>query len=108
MATLALIAARKIAQQSERTILLPVATDDGSSSLAASVSHGPFVAGDQVVIVCNGQFHAVAGVGVTTVSTAGPGPFPAGVYAFTIPDACTHVALIQGAAGAASGCVYVG
>lgn len=108
VATLTTVSGRDRALASERTILLPVTTDTGAQTLATARSYGPFAAGDQVVIVANGEFHAVAGVEATAATASSPGPFPAGAYSFTIPDACTHVSLIQGAAGAASGCAYLG
>jgi hypothetical protein len=96
------------ALQQSRAALLPVAGDAGMASLATSQRFGPFNAGDQLVIGITGAAHVLAGDGTVAATVASPIIPSAGVYKFALPNGCTHVALIQSAAGAASGQAYKG
>jgi hypothetical protein len=95
MATLALThpGAEEHHRASE-TMLLPFDTDAGAASLAASVRFGPFIPGDPIILYADAPFHAVAGSSTIIATTAKP-KFPGGlVLAMTMPDGCTHVAMI--------------
>lgn len=98
----------KVAVEEADIALLPDADDTGSASLATSQRFVTGAPGTRVVVVANGEFHVQGGEGDVEATTGSPGPFPAGAYKFTVPDGVTHVALIQGAAGAAAGCAYRG
>lgn len=86
--------------------LLPVAGDSGATSLAASARFGTFVAGDPVIVCADAAFHMVAGTVTITATTSSP-KFPAGMYSMTMPDGCTHVAMIT-SSGACVGQAYRG
>jgi hypothetical protein len=88
-------------------MLLPISTDAGAAALVVSVRFGPFVPGDPIIVVSDAAFHMVAGT-VTIDATVASPKFLAGLYAFTMPDDCTHVAMIQSVAGAAVGQAYRG
>lgn len=98
---------RAAATETALRALAPISTDTGASALTAAVVFGPFVAGDSIIVAADAGFHFQAGASDVTATTARP-KFPAGVYKMVVPDGCTHVALIQSAAGAALGQVYAG
>jgi len=87
--------------------LLPVTGDSGALALDTSKRFGPFVAGDSVIVASTASFHVLAGDVTVAVTTSGT-RLPAGVYKFSIPDACTHVAMIDSADGAGHGQTYKG
>jgi hypothetical protein len=89
-----------------QSALLPVTGDSGATSLAASARFGPFVAGDPVIVCADAAFHMVAGTVAINATTSSP-KFPAGMYSMTVPDGCTHVAMIT-AGGACVGQAYRG
>lgn len=90
------------------TMLLPVSTDAAAASLATSVRFGPFVVGDPVLLYADAPFHAVAGNSVVNAVAASNPKFPGGILlAMTVPDGCTHVAMIT-AGGACNGQAYRG
>jgi len=93
-----------------QVMLLPIATDGGKRTLATAQTFGPFVVGDSVIVASDAGFHVLAAAtealaGAVSVSSC---KMPAGVYAFTVPDGCTFVGLIDSAAGAGIGQVYKG
>ena len=88
-------------------LLLPIAADNGKQALSTAVRFGTFTAGDAVIVSSTAAFHCIAGTVSVTATTSHP-LFPAGVYRFWIPDACTHVSMIDSAAGAGSGQAYAG
>ena len=93
-----------------QVLLAPISTDAGATSLATSQkfpASGEWAPGDSFVASANGEFHIVAGTSAVAATTSSP-IFTAGTHAFTLPDGCTHVAMIQGAAGAAKGQAYKG
>jgi hypothetical protein len=89
-------------------VLAPVAGDGAGAALSSSQRKEIGKAGDVAIIYATGNFHLVAGDGSVTATTSSPGPFPAGVYAFVMPNGCTHVAMIQATGATASGGAYKG
>ena len=87
--------------------LAPIAGDSGGA-LSASRRTSIGAAGDTVVVFADNSFHLVAGDSTVVATTANAGPFPAGVYAFVLPDACTHVAMIQATGATSNGGAYKG
>lgn len=94
-----------------QVMLLPTAgVDAGAAALTASQrfpASGAWAPGDSVIVCADAAFHAVAGASGVVAETSSP-KFPAGIYAFTLPDGCTHVAMIQSSSGAAVGQAYRG
>ncbi len=115
MATLTLISsAEQTAHRRADLPLLPVAADvsagNGARALTTSQrfpTTGAFVPGDQVVVCSTAAFHVLATTVAGAVTTSEPA-FPAGAYHMTIPDGCTHVAMLDTAAGAGKGQAYLG
>lgn len=93
-----------------QVMLLPSAGDAGAQALTTSVRFplsGVLSPGDSVIVCADAAFHMLAGPSSVVAETNSP-KFPAGLYAFTVPDGCTHVAMIQSSAGAAVGQAYRG
>ena len=88
-------------------MLLPVAADGSAHALTTSQRFGAFVPGDPITVASDAPFHMVAGGSSVAATTSSP-KFPAGIHGFTLPDGCTHVAMIQSSAGAAVGQAYRG
>jgi hypothetical protein len=107
MAELTLSAPRERAADAAGFVLVPIATDNAPQALNTTKRFGTFVAGDSLVISATDKFHMVAGTSAIDATTSHP-LFPAGVYKFTIPDGCTHVAMIQASGATASGQAYKG
>lgn len=85
-------------------------TEDDPDSVALTTSQRFEIGrrGDSFVAVANGEYHLVCGDENVVATTAAPGPWSAGAVRLVLPDGCTHVAMIEGAAGAALGCAYPG
>ena len=87
--------------------LLPIASDADAVALSTSQRFGPFVPGDAIVISSTAAFYALAGAS-DVAATSASGAFAAGAYHFALPDGCTHVAMLDTAAGAGLGQAYLG
>lgn len=69
------------------------ARQTGAGSLRFPAT-GAWTSGTYYTIVADAAFYMRCGTVAVNATTADTGPFPAGVHDFTIPDACTHVAVI--------------
>jgi hypothetical protein len=85
-------------------------TDAAGASLAASVTAlSSLVAGEMVTVYANDAFHCAFGIGAITAAVGTtPGPFPAGVYRWAVPDGCDKLIMIQATGATASGGAFKG
>lgn len=90
MATLGKYTFAQLAQ----VALLPVSGDAEKQALSSSTRFGPFAPGDSLVVACDAPFNVLAGDSAVVALTSSPW-LAANVYKFSLPDGCTHVALLS-------------
>ena len=99
--------AQELALSNRHYALAPIAGDPGAQSLAAAVRFGPFTPGATLVIGASGLFHMLAGDGTVVAAVTNP-IYTAGVFRFTLPDACTHLSMVQATGATSIGSAYEG